>query len=205
LQKFLDGYHTFRATYFAQHKEMLQRLMAKGQSPEALMIACSDSRIDPSLEFGAGPGDLFMVRNVAAIVPPYEPDDRSHGTSAALEFGVVILNVKHVTVLGHAMCGGIRALVRHEETAATDFVTSWMKIAAAARDRALAIAGKVSEDELQRLCEQEAVKESLKNLLTFPWIKERVLAGTLELHGWHFDLGTGTLQILDKTGVFKTA
>jgi carbonic anhydrase len=184
---------------------MLQRLMARGQSPQALMIACSDSRIDPSLKFGADPGDIFMVRNVANLVPPYQPDGDYHGTSAAIEFAVQVLRVKNIIVMGHAKCGGIGALIRHEEAAATDFVAAWMKMVAPARDRAIAVAGSSSEDHLQRLVEQEAVKESLTNLMTFPWVKERVLSGETKLHGWYFDLGTGTLHMMDSTGVFQPA
>jgi carbonic anhydrase len=167
------------------------------------MIACSDSRIDPALKFGADPGDIFMVRNVAALVPPYNPDGEFHGTSAALEFSVLVLQVKNVIVMGHARCGGIGALIRNEQAAASDFVASWMRIATAARDRAAAIAGDAPEEVLQRMTEQEAVKDSLANLMTFPWIKERVQNGTIKLHGWYFDLATGTLHALDSSGTFQ--
>jgi carbonic anhydrase len=206
MHKLLAGYKSFREHYFAEHREMLQRLMAGAQAPRALMIACSDSRIDPALKFGADPGDLFMVRNVANLVPPYHPDGDFHGTSAALEFGVKVLRVKNIIVMGHAKCGGIGALIRHEEAEATDFVAAWMKMVAAARDRALAVAGPdAPEDEIQRLVEQEAVKDSLANLMTFPWVKERVMAGETKLHGWYFDLATGTLHVMDSHGIFKPA
>jgi carbonic anhydrase len=208
LQKFLEGYRAFRAfraDYFSKHREMLQRLMARGQTPSAMMIACSDSRIDPSLKFGADPGDIFMVRNVANLVPPYQADGAYHGTSAALEFGVQVLQVANVIVMGHAKCGGIGALMRHEEEAATDFVTSWMKMVEPARNRAIAVAGDSAPEHVQRLVEQEAVKESLANLMTFPWVKERVNAGKLRLHGWYFDLETGTLHIMDARGLFQPA
>ena len=205
MQKFLEGYKTFRSNYYSQHRPMLERLMKAGQNPKAMMIACSDSRIDPSLKFGADPGDIFMVRNVANLVPPYHPDGDYHGTSAAVEFAVQVLKVENIIVMGHAKCGGIGALIRHEEDAATDFVAAWMKMVAPARERAIAVAGSASEDDVQRLVEQEAVKESLTNLMTFPWVKEAVLGNTLTLHGWYFDLGTGTLHIMNHTGTFQPA
>jgi len=205
MQKFLEGYRSFRADYFTKHQAMLKNLMARGQKPQALMIACSDSRIDPSLKFGADPGDFFMVRNVSALVPPHQADGAYHGTSAALEFGVLVLNIPNIIVMGHAKCGGIGALIRHEEATATDFVTSWMKMVEPARNRAIAVAGTAAPEHIQRLVEQEAVKESLANLMTFPWVKERVIDGKLRLHGWYFDLEAGMLHIMDDTGAFKPA
>ena len=205
MKKFLDGYRTFRADYYTKHQAMLQELMAKGQSAKAMMISCADSRIDPSLKFGAAPGDFFMVRNVANMVPPYQADGAYHGTSAALEFAVLGLKVENIIVMGHAKCGGIGALIRNADTTPTDFIGSWMKMLEPARDRVLAVAGNASADHIQRLVEQEAVKESLKNLMSFPWIKERVASGTLKLHGWYFDLADGALHIMDGQGAFKPA
>jgi carbonic anhydrase len=205
MQKFLEGYRHFRADYFEKHRDMLQQLMARGQKPTALMIACSDSRIDPTLKFGADPGDIFMVRNVAALVPPYQADGAYHGTSAALEFGVQGLQVQHIIVMGHAKCGGIGALMRNPEDVGMDFISSWMKMVEPARNRAIAVAGDAPPAQVQRLVEQEAVKDSLTNLMTFPWIKERVNAGKLKLHGWYFDLEIGTLFIMDANGQFNPA
>ena len=169
--------------------------MSKGQSPKALMIACSDSRIDPSLKFGEEPGELFIVRNVANLVPPFDPDGHAHGTSAALEFAVRSLKVENVIVMGHARCGGIKSLM--DTPQADDFLAAWMKIAMPAREKAL----KTSTEPFvaQRCCEQEAVRLSLENLLTFPWVKEALDAGKLTTHGWYFDLETATLPILNKT------
>jgi carbonic anhydrase len=205
LQKFLEGYKAFRADYFSRNREMLERLMARAQTPTALMIACSDSRIDPSLKFGVEPGDIFMVRNVANLVPPYHPDGNYHGTSAALEFAVQVLQVPNIIVMGHAKCGGIGALMRHEEEGANDFVAAWMKMVEPARNRAIAVAGNAPLAQVQRLVEQEAVKESLTNLMSFPWVNERVNAGKVKLHGWYFDLETGTLHIMDAKGQFAPA
>ena len=202
MDKFIEGYRQFRETYFLENKDFIEDLMAQGQAPKALMIACSDSRIDPSLKFGVAPGDLFIVRNVANLVPPFAPDSNAHGTSAALEFAVRGLAVEHVIVMGHARCGGIKALMTQPQ--AGDFVAAWMKIAMPAREKALE---KTSDpDAAQRCCEHEAVKVSLENLLTFPWVKEAVYAGKLETHGWYFDLETGTLYTLNKaTGAFEAA
>ncbi|MBL8644892.1 MAG: carbonic anhydrase [Rhodospirillaceae bacterium] len=201
MDKFIAGYHQFRDSYFNQNKDFLKALMGRPQTPKAMMISCSDSRIDPGLKFGAEPGDIFMVRNVANLVPPYAPDGDYHGTSAALEFAVQVLEVENIVVMGHARCGGIGALVRHQEQSALDFVAAWMKIAMPALERASKQA--TGEAALQRACEQEAVKESLKNLMTFPWVKARVEAGKLAIHGWYFDLETGTLHRLNKSGAFE--
>jgi carbonic anhydrase len=200
LEPFFEGYRQFRAQYFRENQEQIETLMAKGQKPKAMMIACSDSRIDPSLKFGVNPGEMFIVRNVANLVPPYGPDNAYHGTSAALEFAVRDLQVEHIIVMGHAKCGGIHALMQHEHRQ-DDYISSWMKIAEPARNFAMA---KTQEPAAaQRMCEQEAVKTSLANLMTFPWVAERVRAGKLELHGWYFDLETASLYVCDETGAFR--
>ena len=205
MEKFLAGYRLFRETYFRDNQAFIEDLMAKGQAPKAMMIACSDSRIDPSLKFGVEPGEMFIVRNVANLVPTFDADGHAHGTSAALEFAVRALEVEHVIVMGHARCGGIKALMNEptiiepmmKKSGANDFVAAWMKIAAPAREKAL----KQTSDpvEAQRCCEHEAVRISLENLLTFPWVKEAVDAGKLTTHGWYFDLETATLSVLNKT------
>lgn len=195
MKKLIAGYRQFQATYYRENRAFIEDLMARGQAPRTLMIACSDSRIDPSLKFGVEPGELFIVRNVANLVPPFEPDGHTHGTSAALEFAVRALQVEDVIVMGHARCGGIRALMNQPQD--SDFVAAWMKIAESARAKALEASA--IPEVAQRCCEQEAVKISLRNLLTFPWVKEAVDAGKLRTHGWYFDLETGTLFILNKT------
>lgn len=199
--KFIDGYRKFRDGYFRENEDFIVDLMAKGQKPAAIMIACSDSRIDPSLKFDVAPGEMFIVRNVAALVPPFEQGGKYHGTSAALEFAVRALEVENVIVMGHARCGGIHALMNNPRGG--DFVGAWMKIVEDARSAA--VAANLPPAEAQSLCEHEAVKVSLANLLTFPWVKEAVDAGKLILHGWYFDLGTGTLYVLGKDGKFVAA
>ncbi len=201
MEKFIAGYRKFRSTYFRENEDFILDLMAKGQKPAALMIACSDSRIDPSLKFDVAPGEMFIVRNVANLVPPFESGGKYHGTSAALEFAVRALEVEHVIVMGHARCGGIHSLMNNPRGG--DFVGAWMTIADEAR--AKAVAANLPPAEAQRMCEHEAVKVSLANLLTFPWVKDAVDAGKLTLHGWYFDLGTATLYTLNASGKFVEA
>ena len=166
------------------------------------MIACSDSRVDPSLIFDSEPGDIFMVRNVASLIPPFAPDGSSRGTSAALEFGVLGLGVQDVVVLGHAHCGGIDALLRGIDhgTPESDFIGPWLSCAADARDRVLEKMPDSAHADQARALEYESTLQSVRNLRTFPWIEERVRSGALRLHGWHFDIAEGTLTALAEDG-----
>jgi carbonic anhydrase len=151
--------------------------------------------------FDADPGELFVIRNVANLVPPYAPDGAYHGTSAAVEFAVRVLEVRDVIVLGHAMCGGVRALLTGEVGAATDFVAPWMAIAAPARARA--VRDGAEAEAAQDAGEHEVVKVSLENLRTYPWLAERVAAGRLALHGARFDIRDGRLEMLGADGAFR--
>lgn len=195
LERLIDGFRVFRETYYEINKPLFDALAREGQAPKVMVIGCADSRVDPLLILGAGPGDVFVVRNVANLVPPYAPDGRYHGTSAALEFAVRVLGVEHIVVLGHAQCGGVRALIEGSPMAGRgdDFVGAWMSIAGAARGAVAAL----PPERRQRAGEHETVKVSLRNLMTFPWIAERVAENTLVLHGWYFDLETGRLMRLD--------
>ena len=179
---------------------MFERLAHVGQSPRAMVVACSDSRVDPTMIFNAEPGELFILRNVANLVPPYQPDLAFHATSAALEFAVRVLEVTDLIVMGHAMCGGIGVLLRGAPSGAGDFLMPWMRIAEPAKRRALARA--VEGGDPQTECEQESVKLSLENLLTFPWIAERVTQGQLTLTGSIFDIRSGVLALLHADGSF---
>ncbi len=201
MEHLIGGYRDFRAEVWPQQRARYEHLAARGQRPRAMVIACSDSRVDPAVIFSAVPGELFVVRNVANLVPPYNPDNAYHGTSAALEFGVTVLEVQDLIVLGHGMCGGIRALL-DPSIAPPDFVAPWMAIARRARDRVLAC---VPADQAQTACEHEAVKLSLENLLTFPWIAARVADGRLRLHGGSFDIRFGVLELLRPDGSFSPA
>jgi carbonic anhydrase len=199
MDKLLDGYLRFRRDAWPDRRRLFEMLADRGQQPRAMVITCADSRVDPSMIFDTGPGELFVVRNVASLVPPYAPDTAHHGTSAALEFGVRVLGVPDLLVMGHALCGGVRALLEGAPPEASDFVAQWIAIAEPARQRTLAYAHK---SEWQLRCEQETVKLTLETLLTFPWINQRVAAGTLRLHGAHFDIRSGELSLLQTDGAF---
>jgi len=201
MDRLIEGFHRFRAGYYQEHRALFEDLAARGQSPRAMVVSCADSRVDPGLIFDAAPGEIFVVRNVANLVPPYTPSASYHGTSAALEFAVRALAVAHVVVLGHARCGGITALLQGPAEAQGEFVPAWMGIAAPARERALAAGGPAQA--VQCACEHEAIKVSLANLMTFPWVEERVAKGALALHGCHFDPAAGELLRLGPTGRFE--
>lgn len=202
MDRLIEGFHRFKTKAWPDHRATFERLAKVGQSPRTMVIACSDSRVDPQLIFDAGPGEIFTVRNVANLVPPYQPSGNYHGTSAALEFGVRGLHIEDIVVLGHAQCGGISALLNNEKAGGTDFIDLWMEIAAPAREHALAAADGRRE-AAQVLCEHECVRLSLANLLTFPWLKSRVEGGDLRLHGAYFGVASGALLWLDQTGAFK--
>ena len=191
MEPLIEGYRKFRAETWPSERARYEALAHWGQSPETMVIACSDSRVDPQTVFGAVPGELFVVRNIAALVPPYEPDAGYHGTSAALEFGVRVLKVARLVVLGHGQCGGVRAMAYGPPPQARDFVASWVEIG----KPALAAAGEAPEGRLVRI-EAEVVRLSLANLLTFPWIAEPAAAGRLALKGYLFDVHTGVLAVV---------
>ena len=174
----IEGYRRFRAEVWPAEKARYEALAHWGQSPEAMVIACSDSRVDPQMIFGAVPGELFVVRNIAAIVPPYSPDASHHGTSAALEFGVRVLKIPRLVVLGHGQCGGVKAMAFGPPPQAQDFLASWVEYGTPA----LAAAGEKPEGRLERI-EAEMVRLSLANLLTFPWIAEAAAAGRARARG----------------------
>ena len=189
----VEGYRRFRSDTWPAERARYEALARKGQRPGTLVISCSDSRVDPQTVFGAVPGELFVVRNVAGLVPPYQPDAGCHGTSAALEFGVRVLRVARVVVLGHAQCGGVRAMVEGAPREARDFVETWMGIAQPVLSTP---PGPLWTGDPLDHYEREVVRLSLANLATFPWVAEAVAAGQLELHGFRFDIHTGVLMRL---------
>jgi carbonic anhydrase len=195
----LDGYRRFRANGWPDQRRAFESLANHGQSPKALVVACIDSRIDPAMIFDTAPGEVLTLRNVANLVPPYAPDAAYHGTSAALEFGIRVLEAKHLMVLGHGLCGGVSALLDGAPDNAHEFVAPWMSIAEQARVSALRLS---SREERQQCCEHEVIKVSLANLMTFPWVAERVAAGKLQLHGAWFDIRNGVLMTLRPDGSF---
>ncbi|MBM3645715.1 MAG: carbonic anhydrase [Alphaproteobacteria bacterium] len=201
LRRLLKGFNDFRLGYFAEHQDLFERLSRDGQAPKILLVGCADARVDPGIVTQTRPGELFTVRNVAALVPPaqYPPDMRHHGTSAAIEFAVRALGVEHVVVLGHALCGGIRSLVDGKESvyADYDYLASWTAIAQGVRDRVVAELPGRPADEIARAVEQASVLNSVTNLMSFRWLAERVEAGTLVLHAWWFNMTEGSLYAFD--------
>lgn len=193
-QKLIDGFVRFRERHFARDDGLFRQLVAQGQTPKTLVVACCDSRVDPALVLDCAPGDLFVIRNVANLVPPSEGRVGHHGTSAALEFGVRNLGVEHIIVLGHAHCGGIQALVETGGINNPDsFIDDWMHLAESARISVAQEMPNASLEDRLCACEQRAILVSLHNLMTFPWVRERVENGTLTLHGWYFDIEHGEL------------
>lgn len=199
-QQLIQGFRRFRERHFASDDALYRQLVEQGQSPKILVVACCDARVDPAIVLDCAPGDLFVIRNVANLVPPSENLGGHHGTSAALEFGVRNLGVKHIIVLGHAHCGGIRALM--ESGAGNDadsFIGEWMHLAEHARASVEQDLPEALQEVRLRNCEQRAILVSLGNLMTFSWIRERVAKGTLMLHGWYFDIEHGQLLGHDAT------
>ncbi|MDF1760320.1 MAG: carbonic anhydrase [Coxiellaceae bacterium] len=186
MEKLLKGYRTFRQQYAEGATSLMQQLSEHGQQPETMVIACSDSRVDPALILQTQPGDLFMVRNVANIVPPYEVDSSFHGTSAALEFGICYLNVKHLIILGHSQCGGIQALLHGANPKQDDFISHWVSVI-----------GEHDHEADVDHCSRHALTHSYNNCMTFPWIKSRVEQKQLAIHRWFFDIKAGEISVYD--------
>src|SRR5262245_46588575 len=204
-ERLTQGYRAFASDRFARERSRYEQLADSGQRPEIMVIGCVDSRVSPEVIFDASPGELLVVRNVANLVPPYEPDRATqHGTSAALEFGVQALRVKHIVVLGHALCGGIRAFADEQEPLSPgDFIGRWMSQIAPA---AASLGPRRPEDGdayLRRL-EFASVELSLRNLMTFPCISTLVERGKLHLHGAYFGVATGRLLVRNpESGAFE--
>jgi carbonic anhydrase len=201
-----EGYRAFIETRLPLERSRFERLAATGQRPDVMLIGCCDSRVAPEVIFDSHPGEIFVVRNVANFVPPYNPSGLTHGVSAALEFAVQILKVGYIVVMGHSHCGGIRAFVEHRDRLNKgDFIDNWMSLIAPAADGIGARGAVGDADYLGRL-ERASVVATLGNLLTFPDIRGRVDAGDLKLLGAYFDIGNGDLAIYDApTGKFEPA
>lgn len=199
IDQLVSGFKVFKARYYEHRPELYQSLRTEGQNPEVMVVACSDSRVDPAILLGSEPGELFVVRNVANLIPPYAPDGKLHGTSAALEFGIRDLKVKHLIVLGHSGCGGIQALRRccaGDPLREREFIGPWVSLGM----RACEI---VPNDPDGSKTEQAAIEISLENIATFPWVADGIANGTLAIHGWWFDLQKGALWSYDaKTKAF---
>jgi len=180
--KLLEGYQAFRKKYVLGDHSVMQHLSFHGQQPKIMVVACCDSRVDPALLLQCDPGDLFVVRNVANIVPPFEKDDAHHGTSAALEFGIRFLEVEDLILLGHSQCGGIQALMDSHHENNNDFIHSWVSL----------IKAPIQVGNADT-CAQFALQQSYQNCLTFPWIKNKVQEKKLAIHLWFFDIKKGEI------------
>lgn len=194
----LDGYRNFMSGRYAHERDRYRSLAEDGQNPKILVVACCDSRSAPETIFDAGPGELFVVRNVANMVPPYEPDGQFHATSAALEFAVQVLKVSDIVVMGHGRCGGIRAALdpNAEPLSPGDFIGRWMALLRPAAEQ-IQSNDVMTAAERQTALERVSIRNSIDNLRTFPDIKALEDAGSLKLHGSWFDISTGELWIMD--------
>jgi carbonic anhydrase len=194
-----DRFRRFKQRHFLPNAEQYEELATYGQTPDAMIISCSDSRVDPETIFSAMPGELFVVRNVANLVPPYETGGKFHGVSSAIEFAVLNLRVKHLIVMGHSGCGGVQAALDQSAAIQTEsqFISRWMSMLDDARLSVLASHQTRPHAEKQRALEKEGVKTAIKNLRTFPFISQLEDKGRLALHGAYFDIATGTLSVLN--------
>ena len=202
----IDGYRRFRETGWKRERERWSEL-AEGQSPRVMILSCADSRVDPAEIFDARPGEMFVVRNIAGLAPPYETSPGFHGVSAALEFAVTQLEVEEIVVMGHGLCGGCAAALTGQFDGTTPgeghFIADWVRMLAGARETVRARHHELDREAFQEM-EWEAVKVSLANLRTFPWIAERERQRTLALHGAHFSIAEGRLYALDEAeGEFR--
>ena len=200
--KLISGFQNFKRTYFQSDKsDEYQALVNFGQNPETLIIACSDSRIEPAILTNSNPGDFFAIRNVAALIPPYNNDGKLRGISAAIEYAVQALMVKHIVVLGHSGCGGVEALatgdLRNAAGENFEFLHHWLRIGQKAKQLIDEKCSGHEQGTKITLLEQASIIVSLQNLLTFPWIDEKCQTGTLQIHGWYFDMKAGDLREYD--------
>jgi len=195
-----DRFRRFKYRHFAPNQDHYEKLAAEGQSPDVMIVSCSDSRVDPEMLFSAMPGELFVVRNVANLVPPFETQGKYHGVSAALEFAALNIRVKHIVVLGHSGCGGVRACLDHNAARQTkaEFIVNWMSMLDGARDKVIAAHEGAPENQLRAALEREGIKTSLANLRTFPCIQILEGRGSVQLHGAYFDIASGMLEVLDR-------
>lgn len=202
----LDGYRRFRRGAYAEQRARYDALAHQGQAPKTMVVGCVDSRVDPTRIFDSAPGELFVLRNVANLVPPYAPDGGAHGVSAAIEFAVTQLGVEELVVLGHGRCGGITASLTGAFDAAAmgegAFIGRWMATIDSARDEVRAAAALHPDIDAQRALELAAIRLSLDNLRGFPFVSERLIDSRLTLRGAHFDIADGILRVLDDGGRF---
>src|SRR5262245_46744190 len=198
-EKLTDRFRRFKHRHFVPNADQYEELATYGQDPEVMVISCCDSRVDPETIFTARPGEMFVVRNVANLVPPYETGGKYHGVSTAIEFAVMNLRVKHLIIMGHSGCGGIKAALDQSAAIQTEamFISRWMSMLDEARLHVLASHQMAPAAEKLKLLELEGIKNSIRNLRTFPFVKKEEDKGRLSLHGAYFEIATGTLSVLN--------
>jgi carbonic anhydrase len=194
-----DRFRRFKHRHFVPNADHYEELATYGQNPEVMVISCCDSRVDPETIFSAMPGELFVVRNVANLVPPYETGGKFHGVSTAIEFAVMNLRVKHLIIMGHSGCGGVKAALDQSAAIQTEaqFISRWMSMLDDARLRVVAANQMAPTATKLALLEKEGIKTSIKNLRTFPFVSDLEDKGRLNLHGAYFDIASGTLSVLN--------
>jgi carbonic anhydrase len=198
-EKLTDQFRRFKHRHFVPNADHYEEFAKYGQKPDTMVISCCDSRVDPETIFSAMPGELFVVRNVANLVPPYETGGKFHGVSTAIEFAIMNLRVKHLIVMGHSGCGGVKAALDQSAAIQTEamFISRWMSMLDDARLRVVAAHQMAPQAEKQKLLEMEGIKTSISNLRTFPFVKDIEDKGRLSLHGAYFDIASGTLSVLN--------
>lgn len=194
LENYAEGNKLFR-TYFKKNQEALLKLVKEGQSPKALFIGCSDSRVIPDLMVQTDPGDLFVIRNVGNFVPPYKPDEDFHATASGIEYAVSVLKVKEIILCGHSHCGACKSLYQTIEDPSLIHTKKWLELGESAKTAAiLSLGANAEEEELLRLTEKLSVIKQIENILTYPHVKERFEKGDLHIHGWYYDIETGKID-----------
>jgi carbonic anhydrase len=195
--KLVSGFRIFKATKYAEQKDVIGHLIRQGVKAKTLFITCSDLRIGPDVIFSSNPGDFFVVRNLAALVPTFESDHAS-GSIAAIEYAVLKLNVENIVVLGHANCDGIKALMAGDKQNDgsenhSSAMLNWLSIAKDAKDAVNTQLANKTDEEKEEACQFESILVSLKHLITYPFINERINDDRLKIYGWHFNINNGTL------------
>jgi carbonic anhydrase len=194
LQEYAEGNKLFRS-YFKKNKEALLKLVTSGQSPKALFIGCSDSRVIPDLMVQSNPGDLFVIRNVGNFVPPFKPDEDFHSTASGIEYAVGVLKVEEIIICGHTHCGACKALYETIDDSSLIHTKKWLELGESAKTSAiLSLGANAHKEDLLRLTEKLSVIKQLENILTYPPVKKRFEDGTLTIHGWYYDIETGNIE-----------
>ncbi|MBS9782278.1 MAG: carbonic anhydrase [Arcobacter sp.] len=199
LKQLIQGHKVFQSTKTKSDEEKLKALAQYGQNPEVLVVGCSDSRVNIDTILNTNPGDIFTLRNVGNFVPPYKHDEDFHGSAAAIEFAVAVLKVKHIIICGHSQCGACQSLyVDIPDTSSLVHVKTWLKLGQKAKEQTLKEKKFTTKKEMYRQTEKNSIKNQMKNLLTYPDIKKFLKEGTLEIHGWHYDIATGNIDYYDE-------